>query len=367
MRLFLFLTFLCIGNVLYAQVDYSLMENRVEYSDSNKFQLHIYNHNYNRNYEYFNKFADGITYFGSILQPEIIFNAQKDISLHLGFFARMDYGRSSLYQTQASFRINYHPGNWQIIAGRLDGNINHRLPEPIYNYDRIITDHMEFGNQFIYTREDLFFDAWLNWENMIYKISPDQESLSGGFHIEKKIIRKNRHKVMVPISFLAYHKGGQIDTLNVPLQTLLNTSIGLNYEFHYSEKKDHFIWLSADAMSYNDFSNTKVNPNASGGYGLMFNAGWKFGFTSLSATYWKAKDYMAVHGAPAYQSKSDQINNVNYYQKNRNVLFIRLISDYNITKEFSISARLEPYLDLDNTNFEFSNSLFFNYRKTFGL
>ena len=348
-----------------AQVDNSLQENNFSKSEA-KWQLNIYNNNFMRNYEYFNQFADGITYFGTILQPTVTFNPNNDLSLEAGLFLRKDYGASGLYDNQKTFRINYHPGKWQIIAGQLNGNVSHRLPEPIYNYDRIITNHLEFGNQFIYTDTNFRFDAWINWENMIYKISPVQEEISGGFHGDWKVVNSKKWEMNIPFSFLVYHKGGQIDTPDRPLQTLLNTAIGAEFKYHYNEKKNHYLYADAQLMSFNDFSFTKSYPTKNG-TGIMANLGWKFGHTSLSTTYWNANNFYAVHGAPLYRSVSDQINNAGFYQKNRSLLFVRLISNYEITKNFSISARLEPYWDLDNPSFEFSNSLFLTYRENFNL
>ena len=348
-----------------AQVDNSLLENNNAFSDS-KWQLNVYNHNFMRNYEYFNKFADGLTYFGTILQPTVTFNPQKNLSLEGGLFLRKDYGAKGLYDNQTTFRINYHPGKWQIIAGQLKGNVSHHLPEAIYNYDRIITNHLEFGNQFIYDDSTLHFDAWINWENMIYKISPVQEEISGGFHGDWNVINSGKFEMNIPFSFLAYHKGGQIDTPDRSLQTIVNTAIGAEFKYHYSDKRNHYLFADAQFMTFNDLSFTKVFP-VKKGTGLMANLGWKFGHTSISGTYWNANNFNAIHGAPLYLSKGDQMNNVGYYQSNRNLLFIRLISDYEIAKNFSISARLEPYWDLDNPSFEFSNSLFLTYRDTFDL
>ena len=358
------LIFLCSLQAI-SQVDNTLWENNTQYTGS-KWQLNMYNFNFMRNYEYFNRHADGLTYFGSILQPTISFNPKKDLSLEAGLFLRKDYGASGIYDEQPTFRINYHPGKWQIIAGQLNGNVSHRMPEPLYNYDRIITNHLEFGNQLLYTDSNFRFDAWINWENMIYKISPVQESVSGGFHIDWMLKKNNTWSLNLPLNFFAYHKGGQIDTPDRTLQTFLNTSIGLELKYHYNQKEKHFIYADVQALSYNDFSFTKVNPKPNG-LGFMANLGWKFGHTSISTTYWKANDFVAVHGAPIYRSTSDQMNNVGYYSTNRNLLFFRLISDYEIYKNFSISTRLEPYIDLDNPAFEFSNSLFFTYRDNFSL
>lgn len=350
---------------VFAQVDNSLIENNAKLLDT-KWQLNVYNHNFTRNYEYFNKIADGLTYFGTILQPTITFHPQSNLSLEAGAFLRKDFGASGLYDKQPVFRLNYHPGKWQIIAGQLNGNVSHRMPEPLYNYDRIITNHLEFGNQFLYKDSTLDFDAWINWENMIYKISPVQEAVSGGFHIDWKVVNTTSWELKIPFSFLAYHKGGQIDTPDRTLQTLLNMAAGVDLKYHYNQKKNHFIFAEAQVMTYNDFSFTKVYAK-SNGYGVMANLGWKFGHTSFSTMYWSAQDFYAVHGAPIYRSVSDQMNNVGYYQKQRSLLFFRLISDYTISDNFTISARLEPYIDLDNPAFEFSNSLFLTYRESFDL
>lgn len=346
-----------------AQVNNILIENNRPITDS-KWQLNVYNHNFMRNYEYFNRFADGVTYFGTILQPTVTFNPQKNLSLEGGLYMRKDYGASGLYDKQTTFSINFHPGKWQIIAGQLKGNVSHRLPEAIYNYDRIINNHLEFGNQFIYDDSTLHFDAWINWENMIYKISPVQEQVSGGFHGDWNIKKGDGWEVNIPFSFLAYHKGGQIDTPDRPLQTLLNTAIGAEFKYHYNNKTLHYIFADAQLMTFNDFSFTKIYPTKSG-YGIMANLGWKFGHTSISTTYWKGDNFYAVHGAPLYGSVSDQMNNAGYYQASRSLLFFRLISDYEISKNFTISARLEPYIDLDDPSFEFSNSLFLTYRDVF--
>ncbi|MFN5705722.1 MAG: hypothetical protein ACK45U_07710 [bacterium] len=92
-RIFFTLLFIQLSSYfVFSQVNNRLLENNITYTDS-KFQLNVFNHNYMRNYEYFNKFADGLTYFGSILHPEIIYNADKNLSLQAGLFIRQDYGR----------------------------------------------------------------------------------------------------------------------------------------------------------------------------------------------------------------------------------------------------------------------------------
>jgi hypothetical protein len=242
----------------------------------------------------------------------------------------------------------------------------HRLPEPMYNYDRIITDPLEFGNQFIYKDSNIFFDAWINWERMIYKVSPTQEEVSGGFHYEISSNTNKRHVLKVPVNLFAYHRGGQIDTPDRNLITFINLSFGAEYQLHYNKKPNHFIFASAELLNFIDYSNTKVYPFDLG-FGVLGNLGWRFGHTTFTATYWNGNDYIGIHGAPIYQSVSDQINNVGLYSQKRELLFIRLISDYQLYKNFSITTRLEPYFDLKDTQFEFSNSLFFTYRNNFSL
>jgi hypothetical protein len=350
-----------------AQVDNTGLEHRMnlDTARTGSLYLDIYNYNYMRNYEYFNRFADGLTYFGFNITPTLTYYSSDHLAVNGGLFLRKDFGNNGLKDIQPVFSINYHKDNWQLINGTLQGNIHHRLPEPMYNYDRIIYEPLEYGTQFIFDHRKVFFDAWINWENMIYKVSGEQEKISGGISSELKLINNEKFDLSVPLQFIAFHQGGQIDTLNVPLQTIVNTAFGVNAKYKFTGFLEN-IHAQAYYLTYKDFSFTKLRPFLQGN-GIMLDAGFKLKPFDLSATYWKGSGYSSIHGAPIYRSESSQINNVGYVDGERELLFIRLISNYYISENFFISMRLEPYLDLNDPQFEFSNSLFLVYKEDFRL
>ncbi len=366
---FKLLSLLCLISLqsLYAQVENRTLQNDFHsYADSSRsIYFRLYDFNYMRNYEYFNQIADGLTYFGAILQPEFTFHQSPNLSISTGLFIRKDFGSKGIYNNQPIFRIDYHTKHSRLINGALDGNVNHQLPEPIYNYDRIITDHVEYGTQYLYKDSILDLDAWINWENMIYKISPQQERISGGAHSSTRIFKSDRLELRVPIDFIAFHQGGQIDTPDRPLTTILNTAIGLTLRY----KTNGFlksIHSENYYITYKDFSFTKVNAYNQGG-GLLLNLGFQTKAFDFITTYWNGNGFQSVHGAPIYSSSSTQINNVGYQEDNRSLLFFRLISEFPLSNHFSISTRLEPYIDLNQPSFEFSNSMFLVYRENFRI
>jgi hypothetical protein len=51
-----------------------------------------------------------------------------------------------------------------------------------------------------------------------------------------------------------------------------------------------------------------------------------------------------------------------YSEKSRELVFVRLLKDWEIMPDIWITARLEPFFDLKNKNLEFSQGLYINYR-----
>ena len=117
----LLLFFVQMQLVVFAQIDNTSLENNFLANQSNTpgVYFRMYNFNYMRNYEYFNKFADGLTYFGNILQPEFTFVQSPNLSMSAGVNLRKDYGSKGFYATQPILRIDYHRNNFRIINGAL--------------------------------------------------------------------------------------------------------------------------------------------------------------------------------------------------------------------------------------------------------
>lgn len=143
--------------------------------------------------------------------------------------------------------------------------------------------------------------------------------------------------------------------MDKPLQTFVNTASGIKLVFQTSGLIKS-VFTENYYLSFRDGSFTKLQPYIQGN-GVYLNAGFKTKTFDLIASYWKGDGFQSIKGAPIYQSVSSQISNEGYIQDARELLFLRLVSDFKISENFIIGTRLEPYIDLQNPKFEFSNSL----------
>ena len=98
--------------------------------------LSVYNFNFLRNYEYFNKIQDGYTLFGVQLEPQLVYYAHPRLAITAGVHLRKDFGGRGIYKTFPLFSINYQKGNTSLINGVLEGNIHHRMVEPIFDFEK---------------------------------------------------------------------------------------------------------------------------------------------------------------------------------------------------------------------------------------
>lgn len=351
----------------FSQVDNSKLEQQFALNAKNGSGLYfnLYNFNYQRNYEYFNRIADGLTYYGLQLNPQLVYYSGKNFSAAGGVSIKKDFGDDGIRDVQPIFTIKYRKNDWTLINGTIEGNVSHRYIEPLYNYDRMITRPLEYGTQFITDSRFFYLDAWINWERMIYKPSPVQEEIAGGIASSLTLINNQKWKVELPLQFVAYHQGGQIDTIPDPLKTFLNTASGIKLQRSYSGFV-RSISTENYYLTWKDFSFQKRQPYLQGN-GLLLNAGVDTKLFNLVVSYWQGNGYQSVHGAPVYQSVSRHIAYPGYIEETRQLLFFRLINRFELTSNLYLDLRLEPYLDLNHPKLEFSNSLFLVYKQDFLL
>jgi hypothetical protein len=164
------------------------------------------------------------------------------------------------------------------VNGVLEGNTHHRMLDPIYDFEKKITEPVEYGTQFIINGRNLFLDAFINWKRMIYKPSPVQEQILGGLSAELNLIKNSSVSLSVPVQLTVFHQGGQIDLADDPLQTLVNSALGFKLKLPFSGwiknlRTENYL------ISFNDLSFTDLQPYSKG-YGWYLNAGFdtqKFG------------------------------------------------------------------------------------------
>ena len=354
------------GQITTDSLEYRLRPDSLK---TGELHLSINNFNFLRNLEYFNKIQDGYTLFGAQLEPQLMYFAHPRLLITTGVHLRKDFGGTGIYRSYPLISVKYQHGNTTLINGSLEGSVNHRMLEPIFDFEKTITEPVEYGTQFMISNKRLFLDAFINWKKMIYKPSPVQEQVLGGISTDVKLINRKKLSLSIPVQLIAFHKGGQIDVSPEPLQTIVNTAIGfklkaLSNGFINSVRTENYL------ITFDDFSFTYVLPYTKG-YGLYLNAGVDTKYGSLMGTYWKGRTFFSSNGMPLYQSISQQINHTGYTEDNRKLLMLRYIFQKKLLPNLYMDFRFEPFIDLGRPSgsrkLEFSNSSYLVYRQSFKI
>ena len=330
--------------------------------------LNVFNFNYMRNYEFYNRFQDGYTLFGAQLEPQLVYYAHPKLLITAGVHLRKDFGNDGIYKTYPLFSVKYQNGHSTLINGVLEGNIHHRFIEPIFDFEKRITEPVEYGTQLLVNKQSFFLDAFINWKKMIYKPSGQQEQFFAGASADVSVLKSEKLDFSIPIQMLAFHQGGQIDTIADPLKTFVNTALGFKLtvplgNFIKSFSTENYI------TGYRDFSNTKEQAFLKGS-GIYLNAKATTSFGTIGATYWKGDAYISQGGMPIYQSVSQHINYPAYSEKDRKLLIIRYAHQKYLLPNLYMDFRFEPVIDLGATGskkIEFFNSMFLVYKQEFRL
>jgi hypothetical protein len=364
------ITFLFSSYLASAQFNQSAFENRIRPDSSltNEVHFNFYNLNYVRNYEYTNDFHDGYTLYGTQLQPQIVYYAHPNLAITAGAFIRKDFGRNGISDAKPLFSVKYHKRNLTLIFGSLEGNIQHKYIEPLYDFERTLTTPIEYGTQLLVERKKFTLDAWIAWQKMIYKGDPAKEEIIGGLSTESFLIKNDDWKLSIPAQFLAFHQGGQIDVLKeIPITTMFNgaTGIKLHKDINTNIKQ---VYTDNYIAVYKDFSPDKRRAYQ-GGFGLWLNAGVESKWGSLVASYWKGNNFISIKGMPLYESVSDNLYSPGLRQSARNIVSLRYAYQKELIPHLYLDVRFEPHIDLDHTDkqLQFNHSFFLTYKQDFKL
>jgi hypothetical protein len=369
-RLLFFVILLASAQFSFAQFNNSALINNIRPDSSRTGEVHFnfYNFNYVRNYEYTNKFHDGYTLYGTQLEPQLVYYAHPNLAITAGAFIRKDFGDNGVHSAKPLFSLKYHKRDLTLVFGSLEGSINHNYIEPLYDFERKITNPVEYGTQLLIEKQKFRLDAWIAWQNMIYKGDAAKEEIIGGLSTETTLADNGEWKLSVPAQFIAFHRGGQIDVLKAePLSTLFNGATG--FKLHKSlDGKLKEIYTDNYVAVYKDFSSTKQRAYA-GGYGLWLNAGLDTRFGNIVASYWKGNKFISIKGMPLYESVSSNLIDNGFTQSDRNLLLLRYAYQKELVPNLFLDVRLEPHVDLGHADkqLQFNHSFFLTYKADFRL
>ncbi|MCC2548414.1 hypothetical protein LJY25_18350 [Hymenobacter sp. BT175] len=322
---------------------------------------------FNKDNEYFNKIDDGRTYYGAHLAPRLIYFPSPNLRLEAGVFLWKDYGTPRLQQVRPLFTAIYQNGPHRLLFGNIQGHLHHGYIEPMFDFERVMTNRLEEGSQYQLKTRRVQLDAWVNWVRQQYRFSNFQEEVVGGLSTEYTVHQDSSGwRVGVPFQFTASHNGGQIDTLDKPLQTLFNFATGLRVRKQLPSTFFRAVHADGYVTRFIDYSFTSVLPYQKGN-GLYLNAGVDTRISSLQLAYWRGNGYISPLGGRLYRSISATVSDPNYTEQVRELIILRLLHDYHLHKTLTLTTRFEPLYDLGNKSIDFSFALYLNFNQEFLL
>lgn len=368
-RLTLLSGFIILSSLSVAQLDNNafIQQTIVNQQDSGVLALRIDGLGFLKNNEYFNDIADGYTLFGYQLSPYVSYQPLESVSISLGAYLQRDFGSHGYKEVDPTFTVKYQKNGLSVLFGTLDGAFNHKLIEPIYDFEKVLTDPLENGFQIRLDKKRLFADVWVDWRNMIYPGEDDQEEVTGGISFNYKIVDREDFTLGLPVQFFIFHRGGQIDTSDAPLQTYSNSAVGISLlwkEWHGFitglESRNYFV-------SYIDHSPEQIQTYQDG-YGLYLNLTAKTKVNlDIMVSYWSGNEFASIQGGRLYPSVSGTVKNPFYTEEDRDLLIFRFLHNLKLSEDIVLSTRFEPFYDLNNNTFEFSHGFYVNYNLDFVL
>ena len=209
--------------------------------------------------------------------------------------------------------FNYFKDHHTFSIGNLYARNNHNLIEPIMASEKILTSGvLENGVEYIFDNNNVNFDFWLNWENYIKKNDNDREVFTLGVSGSVLLLKQKKHEISLPVQFIYYHKGGQINkkyrvennldsilnfqnkSLGIKYKYLINYSTSLGFEYYYLNQKIGTL--------INEF------PFKSG-YAHYFIASLISKKIEFKLTYFTGNKFISAKGNDIFQSYSKKINN----------------------------------------------------------
>lgn len=208
---------------------------------------------------------------------------------------------------RANLQIDPHVN---IVLGTLYGRSAHGLVEPLYNPEMNLTADPETGLQVIWHNHWINFDAWVNWQNFIFKDDDEQERFTFGLSTH---FLPSRHAARVkwylPLQLLMHHRGGEInpDAPNRGVKTWLNAAAGAGLKVPLRTRVPITLGGEVVGTYFSQQKGTDLPFNS--GYGLMAKAQAKIWHFEVTAGYWQAHRFISVYGSPLFSTVSNSKSN----------------------------------------------------------
>lgn len=205
-----------------------------------------------QNNEFSSRVAKGYTLPGGWLQPKLTYTPIRQIRIEAGAHL-MFYDGANRYPNYAYHDIVRWKGNQHthgvhalpylraqtdfrhltLVLGDLYGAQNHGLVLPLFNPEQNLSTDPEMGFQLLADHRHNHLDMWINWQSYIFNLDSHQEAFTVG--VNNTILwnhdKDRRLQWETPVQLILQHRGGELDTTNAGVQTVMNAAIGVRMRY----------------------------------------------------------------------------------------------------------------------------------------
>ncbi|HET6557172.1 MAG TPA: hypothetical protein VFG54_07645 [Prolixibacteraceae bacterium] len=319
-----------------------------------------------QNNEFLGQFVDGYTLPGALIRPKLTYSPADAFYIEVGGHLVKHHGKEKVENLLPWFSSRYHFNDrFAVVVGNLNQNHQHGLLEQLWEPERLYTDRPESGLQFLYSAPRLNMQTWINWEQYIEKNDPFQEHFTAGVTGNYLAYQNSVLSLSFPVQLLFYHKGGEIDSSSLRVQTHANLAGGWNLAINIDHQRLKKINLEGYWLGYKAVTEDSNVYPFSEGHAYLMSAGVQTRYSVFSINYWNAFQFIAPKGRYIYQSVSD--SDPTFTKADRSVVSARYFWQKDILKDARVAFQLEGIMDVPTGDLSYSYGFFLLFNQDFLL
>lgn len=322
------------------------------------------NANFFRNTEYTSPILDGYTLIGLWGRFLFEYYPADNLRIKLGVHLLKYDGREEIEGVEALpyYMIQYKPvKDLSVIFGNFNDSRNMDLLSPLYEPELFYTQKPPAGLMVDYDKERIKLKSWINWETFIFEGDPFQERFLMGLSSEFYWLKNKDFELSMPLQFTYHHQGGEIDSSDNLIQTLMNGATGFKLN-RISGKWNYGI--SGYYIGYREATSNGLQAFRAGQAGLArLNFGYKESLLSLG--YWHGSKYVSPKGRHIYQSYS--FSNPGEFYLKRQLVEGRFLFNLPIKSYVKLVLEADAFYDMNESDLSYAWGIHLIFSESFFL
>lgn len=278
-----------------------------------------------RDNEFKSPLVKGYTLPGVWMDPTLSYQPLKNLKLEVGAHLLRYWGETEYPNLHYSGLATRNDGKSQhgvhcvpifrahmqltpalnVVVGTLYGQAQHGLARPLYNDEQCLSGDPETGVQVLVDVPAMKLDAWVNWENFIFRNDSDQEAFTFGVSARFRPSRRTaRAQWYIPLQAVFQHHGGEVNFAaeDRVIKTWMNAATGVGLDLPLRTKLPASLNFELLAAAFGQNKGEALPFD--NGFGLGAKAEARVWRCKATLGYWHSHDFVSILGSPLYGSMS---------------------------------------------------------------